>query len=82
VGRYIRDRMVDGSAMNRLVNRAQAVVPKPLQTFAKRLIVNDIPAMDPEAAAYLEGYFRPHNEQLEALTGLDLSVWRASRRAA
>ncbi len=80
VGRYIRDLMPTGSAMNSLVNRAQAMIPRRLENFAKRLIATDVPPMDADAATFLEDYFRPHNEKLAALTGMDLSAWRGVRR--
>lgn len=76
MGRLIRGLLPSGRAMNRFVNLAQTIVPKPLHDYTKRVIVADVPPLSPEDAAFLEDYFHPHNEALAKLTGIDLSKWR------
>jgi hypothetical protein len=62
----------------RLFWRNGLIPSMPLWRAVSRLnLRSGYPPMDPHVRARLEAYYRPFNEQLAALTGLDLSSWAA-----
>ncbi len=77
VGRALRAISPSGAAMNRIVNLGQALTPRFLEPWARRLIVTGIPPIDAESRQFLDEYFEEKNQALARLTGLTLERWHA-----
>lgn len=69
--------MVSGSDENfkKLANSIRAVAPKPLVNFLTRVAVREVPPMLPKDRRYVRAVLRESMDELEELTGFDVSRW-------
>jgi len=67
-----------GSSRNykRFNQALKKVLPSSMQTGLKKLTTTAIPKISAADQKYLGAMFTPQNNQLEELTGLDLSAWK------
>ncbi len=59
----------------RVIKRRQSSIRKFVSKVNRRLGPGKYPRLAPELRAELTEFYRPYNERLAALTGLDLSLW-------
>jgi hypothetical protein len=70
-------RMVSGSDANfkKLANSVRTVAPKSLVSALTRIAVREVPPMRPEDRGYVQAALRGSMDELEELTGFDVSRW-------